>query len=357
MIHVRPPLRMALLEGDVARGPTASEIPTTQAASSPRRRRRVRPLLVTALLVLAAELAVRAAELPAPLEWSSVEAQVKVEDLEALGPGGVHTLFVGSSVVDVALRPDRFTASTGETAYNAALLGADLRSIDLWVRDVLVPTVHPQRVVLGLSCRELNGGEAAQDDIFRSFVAAPAMQRRLGTDSWLDRVGRFVGEWSELVRYRSVLRLPADAAGRDRRVGVNLDLVGDGFNEAYTTRAYPAPGAVHDVLYRGDVSTYAVGEDRLAALDRTLARLADAGIEAVVLHMPTSEDWLGYLPPGGMADCESAMAEHAATGGARFLDGGVLGRELFADPIHVNGTGADRVTDMLVEAIGSGAGT
>ena len=137
-----------------------------------RRRRAVRPLLVALLVVLASELGVRALDLPTPLVFSSVEAQIKAEELRATGPGRIDTVFVGSSVLDVAVQPDRFATAAGldGDAYNAALLGADMRSLELWVEHVVVPAVAPKRVVFGLNCRELNGAEDAQDAYFAEFT-------------------------------------------------------------------------------------------------------------------------------------------------------------------------------------------
>ena len=46
------------------------------------------------------------------------------------------------------------------------------------------------------------------------------------------------------------------------------------------------------------------------------------------------------------------MAASAAAAGVPFVDGRILDRELFADPIHVNGAGSDQVTDELAAELG-----
>jgi hypothetical protein len=350
---------MSLLP-DVHADPTSGDreppaAPAARRAPPPARGSSRLPLLVTVLLILLAELGVRALDPPPPLEWSSEEAQVKVEELAAVGrSGGGGTVFVGSSVADVALDPARFSAATGGApAYNAALLGADLRSMELWVEHVVVPEAAPSRVVLALNCRELNGAEAAQDDFFREFASAPAMARLRAEERALDRFDRWVGEWSELVRYRSVVRTPRSLFDDDRRSGVNLELVEGGYNAAYRDRSYPEPDDLHEVLFPGDIARFEVGDDLVGALDRTLAHLQERGIDAVVVHMPVTEDWLSYLPDRGTFDeCDRVMSTSAAAAGATFVEGRVLDRALFADPIHVNGAGSDQVTDYLAAELG-----
>jgi hypothetical protein len=318
----------------------------------------VRPLLVALLVVLVSELGVRALDLPTPLVFSSVEAQIKADELRATGPGRIHTVFVGSSVLDVAVQPDRFATAAGldGDAYNAALLGADMRSLELWVEHVVVPAVAPERVVFGLNCRELNGAEDAQDTYFAEFSRAPEMARVLGRETVLDRVDRTVSRWSDVVRYRTVLRDPRNLFQPDRRVGVNLDLVGGGFNAAYANRTYPPPERLHEVLFPGAMTRFETGPDLVASLERTLRHLREEGIEAAVVAMPVTEDFVGYLPtPEDFAGCADTMAAIAASTGAQFYDGGILERELFADPIHVNGAGSAHVTDLLADALGRGA--
>ena len=345
---------------DVHPEPAPDDLEPPGRPSSPSRRKRRHharvPLLVALAMVLLAELGVRALDPPAPLEFSSDEAQVKAEELAAFGAaGGGGTVFVGSSVADVALDPARFSRSTGgEPAYNAALLGADLRSMEQWIEHIVVPDAAPSRVVLALNCRELNGAESAQDVYFHDFAGAPAMARLRGEERPLDRLDRWASRWSELVRYRSVVRTPGSLFGDDRRSGVNLELAAGGYNAAYRDRAYPAPADLHEVLFPGDIANFEIGPELVAALDRTLARLQAQGIDAVVVHMPVTEDWLSYLPGReAYQECDRMMADRAAAGGATFVEGRVLDRSLFADPIHVNGAGSAQVTDDLAAALGA----
>jgi len=349
---------MAVLP-DLRPDPPAHEAPPGEPprARRPRNARiRALPLLVALAFVLLAELGVRAADPPAPLEWSSAEAQVKVDELAALGRSAdIDTVFVGSSVADVAIDPVRFAAeSGGGPSYNAALLGADLRSIEAWVTHVVVPEAAPARVVLALNCREINGAEDAQDDYFRDFVRAPAMARLLGEERTLDRLDRRVGRWSELVRYRSVLRTPWSLLDDDRRSGVNLELIEGGYNAAYRERSYPDPARLHEVLFPGDIADFRVDPELVAALDRTLSGLQDAGVDAAVVHMPVTADWLTYMPgPAAYEECDRVLAASAAAAGATFVEGRVLDESLFADPIHVNGRGSDQVTDLLAAELGA----
>jgi hypothetical protein len=344
---------------DVHPEPAPDDLEPPGQPSSPsrshRRRRMPVPLLVAVVLVLLAELAVRALELPPPNGFFIEEAQIKSEELADYGDaGGGGTIFVGSSVADVAIDPVRFAAATGDArAYNAALLGADIHSIELWLDDVVVPDAAPSRVVLGLSCRELNGVEVEQDDYFRDFAGAPAMERRRGEERVLDRLDRGVGGWSELVRYRSVIRNPASVFGDDRRTAVNMELRAGGYNSAYRNRTYPGPEDLHRALFPGAMTRFEIDPERTATIERILARLQDQGIDAAVVHLPVTEDWLSYMPSRQAYEaCDRALAASASAAGVPFVEGRVLDRTLFADPIHVNAAGSDQVTDDLAAALG-----
>ena len=46
------------------------------------------------------------------------------------------------------------------------------------------------------------------------------------------------------------------------------------------------------------------------------------------------------------------MARRLEAAGVPFVDGRIMDRALFADPIHVNGAGSDQVTDDLAAELG-----
>ena len=76
-------------------------------------------------------------------------------------------------------------------------------------------------------------------------------------------------------------------------------------------------------------------------------------MEAVVVSMPVTEDFVGWMPNGAADDalCREAMASAVTAAGGQFLDPGVWPRELFADPIHLNGQGSRRLTTYLAENV------
>lgn len=326
------------------------------------RHRVLRVLTVVSVIVVLAELVVRglASQLPAPIEWSSDEAQVKFDDLRRQfpsAPGGI--VFVGSSLADAGLDPAVISARVPgrPPTYNAALLGSPMETIELWTTKAVVPVARPSTVVVGVSCREMNGAESEQQGLNEEFKASWAMRERLGTDTALDRLGDRAARLSYLVRYRSVLRQPRNLFGRDRRVGHLLNVSQTGRNTAFAERRYPAPGEVTKVLFPGAITRFRLSQEALQSLRRLLRALRAQGVRALVVNMPVTSDFVSWMP-GGIDDhmaCVEAVRAATEGDGGMYLDAGVWQSNLFADPIHTNGLGAARVSTLVADAL-SGTG-
>lgn len=316
-----------------------------------------RSLAVVALLLLVAELGTRAIsdELPTPMRWGSAEEQVKADDLHRLSdrPGG--TVFLGSSMMDAAVDPAQFSgeAGTPEPAYNAALLGADTRIMRLWAQALVEPVADPSVVVVGISCREVTV-EAAQDAQLAQFVDSRAMRERLGTMHTLDRVDDAVGSVSALVRHRVELREPLNLTGRERRSNDEFTIGPEGRDEHFLDRTYPPPDKLEEVLYRPDVSSLDIADDKVDALSGLVDDLEAGGAKVWVVNMPITQDFVEYMPTPSEQNkrrCWDLLEATATSAGVEYLEAGVWDKELFADPIHLNREGSRRFTSWLAERV------
>ncbi|HEU5082085.1 MAG TPA: hypothetical protein VFU14_02005 [Acidimicrobiales bacterium] len=307
-----------------------------------------RVLLGVLLAVLVAEGAVRAAadRLPDPQRWSTPETQYKVDQIA--GRAGVRTVAVGSSVVDVALDPE----ALGPDAYNAALGAASIGMVDTFTRQVVVPRLDPEVVVVGVSSRELNRNAPEQRRIEADFLDAPAVRELLATESTLDTAERVAGEVSALVRYRSVLRDPESWLDPQPAWDDTVTSA-DGLYLGFLEESYEAGPAVLRRLRRGPLHAFEVGDRQVATLRALLSDLRSQGRRVLLVATPVTRDYVDLLP-GGQADHErfTALAERVARrAGAEFVDAGVWPERLMADPLHVNRAGVQRFSDLIATAL------
>jgi hypothetical protein len=183
-------------------------------------------IAVAVALMFGAELVVRAAasRLPEPLVWNDHEVQNKVARMDALGRqvAGASAVFVGSSSMNAAADPiltDRLIEARTRPAFNAALNGADLRSLEFWVTRVVLPKLRPQVVVLGTTSLELNDRGITQTDFFRKLKRSEGARRLLGDLGPRARAEAWAEDHSYLARYRTELRRPSKIIKGDALAG------------------------------------------------------------------------------------------------------------------------------------------
>lgn len=327
--------------GDVARPQ-----PPVRAADERGRVGRGRgPLLVAAVVVVLAELGVRAfsGPLPEPQLWSTPEIQYKVELIEEAGD--VEVALTGSSVIDVSVDP----AGLGRPAFNAALGAASIGMVADFTRAVAVPRLDPEIVVIGLTSRELNANSLEQSAIEQRFRDAPGVREAMGTESLLDSVARRASDLSALVRYRSVLRDPDTWLGQSRREWGSQVTSDGGLYLGFLDSAYRFDEVNRRSLGRGALRDFQIGEAQVRALRDLVEDLRSDGIEVLLVATPVTDDWVA-LHPGGVADHEAFLRtvdQLADDAGVPFVEAGVWEDELFADPLHVNRAGMERLTALV----------
>ncbi len=318
---------------------------------------------VIAVVLLIAELAVRvrADVLPARAVWANPEMQAKELELDRLQdrvPASV--VFLGSSAMDVAIDPSALrTPPSGGLRYNAAAMGSTMQITSTWARYVVVPTVRPDVVVLGVTSRELNGSPE-QDRIDAQFVNAPAVRHLLGMETLLERAERRAEEWSALFKYRTVLRerravgalFGLNAVKREFEDG---EIVApDGQVVAYLGRQYRLRPGAELFFTRGTLANFHVGAEQRAFLGELLSFLESRTRHIVVLNMPTTQVYVDYHPRrrADWDDYRTALKQEASRVGATYLEGGIWPLKYFADPAHLNERGSIRLTRIVDDALG-----
>ena len=297
------------------------------------------------VVVLLAEVSVRAASgsLADPQVWSTPEIQYKVELIEDAGP--VDVALVGSSVVDVSVDPARL----GSSAFNAALGAASIGMVADFTRGVVVPRLEPDVVVVGVTSRELNENSLQQSAIEQRFRDAPAVREALGTESLLDRVAREAADLSALVEYRSILRDPDTWLGQTAREwGPEITSDG-GLYLGFLQERYRFDETNRRSLGGGALREFRIGDAQVRTLRRLLADLRASGIDVLLVATPVTDDYVA-LHPRGSADHEAflgTLSEVADDADVPFVAAGVWEDELFADPLHVNRDGMERLTEVV----------
>lgn len=325
------------------------------------RRRLVLTLASAAAVLLVGELATRAIadDLPAVLEWHSAEAEHKVEQMEDLGDADV--VFLGSSLTNAGFVPETLVnglAATGRSvvAYNAGLSACIPMLTELWAEEVVLPRLHPEVVVLGLSSFDFTDHPSA--DVFvSSFASSPAGERAVGDDGVLDRLDHWLDDRSELWRHKVALRNPDSIFDAIRGRGPLADpqvAAMDAFGRTGYLQTQRFEDRIDDGGVGVPIETWSLGRRNPAALERVVTGLRDQGITVVLVDMPVTDEYV-LAHPGGAADYEvylrylRAFAERV---GAPLIEmSGVRDHALFADEIHLNIDGATQLTNALVARI------
>jgi len=316
-----------------------------------------RAVVISLAVLVVAELALRlsAPLLPPPQVWPYPEVQSKAVEMTDLGrEGGAGTVFVGSSIVDVGLDPAAYDALSPQArpTYNAGLLSGSLGEVRAWTEDFVVPALHPSTVVIGVSPRELNGGDPTLAGIDNAFSDSAEVRRVTGRETLMMSVDRLLRQYSYLFRYRSLLRQPHQLWQSPNHPASLVDLTDLGMETTMVNRSHRplTPLVTQQFSW---LQSYRFGRDRLAILTDLVRHLHAAGIRVVVLDMPTSADALTLLPrhENDYADFAQRVRAAVIGPGVDYVSAGTWPAELFVDPVHVNGAGAARLTRLLHDQV------
>ena len=316
-------------------------------ARPPLRRRQlaVVALCVVATLVLAELVAyIAAPRVTVTRDWGMAELDARVEQMAGLGDADV--VFIGSSVVAKGIDPTVFGTAHGTVAYNAGVNGSSPRLWELWIGEVVEPSLQPDTVVIGVVTHDLNDESLVHDDAYSRYASSDGRSAHIGTQAAWERVL----DDSALMRRRGELRSPStwwpvlglgDGA-------TQLPLTVGGYDTTDRQRRYEPPTRT--------MSELRLGGTEAAALEATLRSLAQHRIDTYVVLMPVVErDHLSVLP-GGEADhvrFTDMVRTIADERGATVLDARnvVTAPDHFVDHIHLNGAGTDMLSHWLAAEI------
>ena len=341
-----------------AQGTTRDPLP-----AAPVRRRWARivvPLAVAVAVVLLAEFAVRAeaSHLPEPQRWNAPEAQVKYDQMKLLSrahqTGGV--VLLGTSLMDVGVDPALFAAQIGHRlpVYDASLAGGTLESARWWYTHVVVPLLHPKIVIFGFTSRELNPNDPDAAKLGTQFFESPAVHQLAGTESLMELLDRTGDNVSYLFRYRKLLRKPSEALHHRTALDIQRPVISPGGQAtSFVTSGYNRSPLIPAFFRQTVTYRFTVGPSKVATVLGTLHDIKASDASTLLVDMPITREYIG-LHPNGWADWaayEQAMTSIVSQSGVAEMPAQLWTPPYFADPIHLNGAGARRLTGLLVTRI------
>jgi len=343
-------------------------------ASSEAQTRRIpmRGIALTSVLVLvgllASELTVRLVDdrLPKQLEWHAWEAQHKVEQMDAFARRNhrAKIVAVGASEMFFGLNPRALDDELGggRLAYNAALPGGIPRIMELWTTKVVLPRLHPEVLLVSVNSADLNDNGPSQKDFYDFFASSPAVRHLMDTETWLERLDRRFAGWSDLWRFRWILRRPADLmrAIRGQTIAAGGEPVGaDGVGLSQLNRRLVAtPGSIRAFQRRRRetwLKNYSIGSVESGALLRLVQSARAQGIAVVVVEMPVTK-YFAAAHPHGEADLEAfhrAIDRIVSTTGSVFVDASHIAAtdDYFGGFVHLNGAGTKAFTSFIAQRL------
>ncbi|MCP3973232.1 MAG: hypothetical protein GY720_01925 [bacterium] len=283
--------------------------------------------------------------------WNTLIEYGHTRDLWAYNEAGTtfHTVFAGSSMVHAGFDPAVFTSETGDTAYNTGLPAAGPEEFGSYLNEVAIPTIDPQRVVMGIAPRDFDslGPEDCGGPRARYTRALNLRGGAFAQIEWFSDVSTPHMLFGDPVQHEPVRMTPMHAEFRD-----SFSLLGDrSFYPVETPRQLRK--AAENLSEK--LSDYRFCQSRLDALTALVADLEGRGIEVIVVALPQSSFIIDPLP-GGRAQMEQIMADAGeavlAAGATQYVDlKDLLADDEFYDLRHTSEAGARKLTEALAAAL------
>jgi hypothetical protein len=317
-------------------------------------------LAVAVVVFLAAEGAARVLEprLGEPVLWGDLETQWKVEQMDHLASeGGADVVFFGSSIVNAGLDPELYAERSppGTVVYNAALNATSPHLLELWATEIVLPRLQPQLVIIGLSSRELNDNGISQAEQYGRYVGSIGRAFEIDQPNVPQRLDRALSEMSVLMRLRSELRRPFSVFNQLRGTTVqNLQLTDQGAVTRLRTIEYHIADVFRERTVDKDLVDYEIGGLEVGALSRLIDAIRATGADVLLVDMPVVEADYAPMHPNGQTDLDEYRAVLADFAADRAVPLTTPGNNPwpsgdFADPLHLNQSGVDRLTTRVWE--------
>lgn len=341
-------------EGDLA----ATEASESGAGNRAQRHGSWATTAAVALAVLVvAEVGARAVadRLPPRQVWGTAEAQYKADQIDGASDRGVDVVFAGTSVVDAGVDPTAFDRRlvTGRGSYNAALGAGSPAMVRSFTSLLAVPRLRPTLLVLGISSRDLNANDPGQASLERQWFASPAVAHLTGTENLVDTIDRVLSDHSALVAHRAELRSPRNLAGRGNPAWGEALTQGDGQYTAFLDQHFELSARQVEFVRSVPLHDWAVDEAKVGAFRSVIEGAMSTGAAVLLVDMPTTAAYR-ELHPNGSSDVEiyERTVEALATStGVPLIRLGAWPDDAFADVLHLNAVGSERLTHLLVQEV------
>lgn len=326
------------------------QLPKTDTPDQPGRYRPARLAVIALVAVLAlGEAGARILEprFPSVASWGSDDLDEKAQAMVDLEGTGANVVFMGSSAVNRGFDSGLFAEVTGLTAFNAGVDGSSPRLLEVLIKEVVEPTLHPDVVIIGLTSRAFNDNALTQKELFDLYLNSNGRAEWLGSASVKVRLETLAARYSAFVRLRPFLRNPRQLADAIR--GVNPDPEPETTDPSYEVNELWATNMAVNSL-----ADYEIGDVELGALARTVDRLKTEGVKVVLVDLPVVEEDWAALHPNGVADINAfheALAAFAAEHAVDLVDTWeeTWPVDQFRDPVHLNLVGQARLTRLLAD--------
>ena len=279
-------------------------------------------------IILLAEGVTRVIEnrLPEPADWFSPASARLVREMDQLQKQNVRSsiTIVGSSMSGRDLVPSAVARALGDTseiapnatppsrATEAQTADSQIKNVSVggggqttvverWLLEEVVPRIHPQRIIWGVSSLDFNA--ARRESTIERYNNA--RQTRVGA---LADADQSLATFSALAKNRAALRDSYDmlkvitGADLSNRLPDRAQPRAASFDLGYKTLT-PAKlkkMQLREIAYSRDVQLrgYSLGREELIAFRRTLRRLKALKTEAAVVLMPVTQGYIDAHPHG-----------------------------------------------------------
>ena len=318
-------------------------------------------LAVVFLVALGAEGIARTVEsrVPPPIEWGNEHTDLKIEQIEQLEKdGGVDVVFLGSSIANVGFDPAQFIAESpwAESAYNASLIGSAPQLQAQWTIDVLLPALKPKVIVVGVTSRSLNDNARNPAIAFNTYIRSPGRTVYVGEANLVERITATIASNSALARIKPSLREPTVIAKAEDAVAAETTVTDLGHERRRAPEKYSFKDGYKKRIRTRALNDFEVGGLQLDSLTRLIAAAEEYGASVVLVDMPVFERDHMRLHPDGLADFDTYLETIAAFASEKPVEllqppNTPWRRALFADTLHLNGSGTERLTRWLARML------
>jgi hypothetical protein len=142
--------------------------------------------------------------MPDPSSWPSVETDLKSQQMADLEAAPTLVL-LGSSVTEAAVDPAMLEEITGlSLPYNSALPFSSPLSTEIWLNQVVLPTVAPELIVFGVPIWPSHGeSEGALGRGIERAASPPTVVDVLGWSALVGKRG-VLADWDRLIQRESL---------------------------------------------------------------------------------------------------------------------------------------------------------